>query len=162
MADHMSKDSKDNKDPKDNKAITPLLDILVKTKMDQNASLVTILQRLGALHDLAQDTRTTSDIMHQDVQTLRSDFKNLTGRLTDAESRIGLLEDSSASEKKQCNATTNNVKLLFRELYELEDRNSRGNLRILGTHEEGTECSVEWLQHQYSPDYSKEKYRDLH
>ena len=104
MAEHKSKDTKEARENKSSlkrtKAEPLFLDSPIKPKMGTEACLESILQRLKALHDLAQGTKSTTDATRQDLQELRKDVFSISNRLTEAETRISKLEDLGSDSKQ--------------------------------------------------------------
>ncbi|KAJ1081383.1 hypothetical protein NDU88_001565 [Pleurodeles waltl] len=82
-----------------------------------------ILRNLFALQ--AQGTKVNTNLFLIAIFGLRNDFKSLSTRIEETESRFIVLEDENLKDKKTSQATSKHVNNLSRTTTDLENRNRR-------------------------------------
>lgn len=114
------------------KAEPTLLDSPIKAKADLNSTMDMILKKLAEVHDLARSTKANTDSMQLELTAIRANMDTINTRLSDAEQRISDAEDLSTETKKDIRSLHDTTSALKKQMSELEDRNRRGNVRIIG------------------------------
>ncbi len=82
------------------------------------------------------------------INGIKSDFKDFSGRLGQAENRISDVEDDIAGEKTKIAALEKRVSELTSKIDDLENRNRRSNLRLVNLPEKvekGNAAVMYWV-----------------
>lgn len=86
---------------------------------------------LEAIKALKNDFGSKFDGVLTAIHEIKSDFKDFSGRLVQAENRIGDVEDEIAGEKTKIAALEKRVSELTSKVDDLENRSRRSNLRLV-------------------------------
>ncbi|KAJ1144210.1 hypothetical protein NDU88_010512 [Pleurodeles waltl] len=131
MADSKDSSSKERESKtalKRMKHSPPMLESLVKKKTDSSLTLDVILHNLNTVHDVAQSSKTNTDLLQVEVAAIRSNLKELKIRVTIAESRISRFEECISEHSQTFSGLEKVVATLKSQITEQEDRNRRSNL----------------------------------
>lgn len=104
----------------------------IKAKTDVNSTMEMLLKKLADVYDLAKSTKQNTDTMQLELTAIRVDMSTINSKITDAEQRISDIEDTAFQPNKEIKTLLDITSNLKRHASDLEDRNRRGNIRILG------------------------------
>lgn len=85
-----------------------------------------------ALQTLQSDFGQRLDTVLETVQSVQGDFNIFSGRLTEAEERLGRAEDGVVRIEKTAEVLQRTVEKLTAKVDDLENRSRRSNLRLIG------------------------------
>lgn len=126
-------DSKAQQPPKKNRNDVPGSPL--KQKPDINSTLETILKRIAEVHELALSTKKTTDRMELELTAIRADIYAANNRISAVEQRVSDIEDAKLNINRTLGQVTQSATTIHRQMAKFEDRNRRGNIRILGVPE---------------------------
>lgn len=118
-----------------------------------SAQNMDIIQILGGIRN---DFSTKIDVVLKAIRDVKSDVRDFSARMDEAEGRISTVEDTVNSEKGKADALAKQVSLLTNKFDELENRSRRSNLRIVNVPEkmEGNDAVAfleKWLPEVLGP-----------
>lgn len=129
--------------------------------------LADVLAAIGNCQASLTTLTSKVDAVQLDVGLIRLDMDKIRGRLSDAEQRLGQVEDTVESHGADLRALKTKIRALEYKSEDAENRNRRNNLRIVGL-VEGAEgkCPTEFIEGllrsllpgaQFSPFYAVER-----
>ncbi|KAI4804680.1 hypothetical protein KUCAC02_026299 [Chaenocephalus aceratus] len=94
---------------------------------------------LEAIHSLRADVTTRNDEILAAISEIKTDLSSYSGRLTQAEDRIGETEDNVTVLHTTVNGMEKVITALTEKVDDLENRDRRSNLRVIGLPENAEE-----------------------
>lgn len=119
------------------------------TSDEQTSGAAGILEAITALKD---DFGSKFDGVLTAINGIKSDFKDFSGRLQQAENRIGDIEDEVASEKIKLAQMEKQVSELISKVDDLENRSRRSNLRLINLPEKVEKGNAAAFLEKWLPD----------
>ena len=119
------------------------------TTDEQTAGAAGILEANAALKN---DFGSKFDGVLTAINRIKSDFKDFSGRLEQAEHRIGDIEDDIAGEKTKIAMLEKQVSELTSKMDDLENRSRRSNLRLVNLPEKAEKGNAAAFLEKWLPD----------
>lgn len=106
---------------------------------------------LEAIHSLRADVTTRREILAA-ISEIKTDLSSYSGRLTQAEDRIGETEDNVTVLHNTVNGMEKVITALTEKVDDLENRDRRSNLRVIGLPENAEGRDVESFLEKWIPE----------
>ncbi|KAI4825292.1 hypothetical protein KUCAC02_020978 [Chaenocephalus aceratus] len=107
---------------------------------------------LEAIHSLRADVTTRNDEILAAISEIKTDLSSYSGRLTQAEDRIGETEDNVTVLHNTVNGMEKVITALTEKVEDLENRDRRSNLRVIGLPENAEGRDVESFLEKWIPE----------
>jgi len=107
---------------------------------------------LEAIHSLRADVTTRNDEILAAISEIKTDLSSYSGRLTQAEDRIGETEDNVMVLHNTVNGMEKVITALTEKVDDLENRDRRSNLRVIGLPENAEGRDVESFLEKWIPE----------
>lgn len=104
------------------------------------------LEILAAINSLRTEVTTQNDELLAAISEIQTDLSSYSGRLTEAEERIGETEENMMALQQKVHGTDKLVTTLKEKIDDFENRHRRSNLRIMGAEGREVETFLEkWI-----------------